>query len=420
MTAAPQSIASPARIAIWSAAAALAGLLFGFDVAVISGAEQTIQQHWQLSPQQHGLILSAALWGTVVGALGGAWPTDRIGRKGALIGVAVGYVAASLGSALAQDPWTFAVFRFIGGLAIGVSSIAAPAYISEIAPPGRRGQLVGLYQFNIVAGILLAYLSNWIIGGQGWPDAWRLMLGVQAVPSLLFLFAACAIPDSPKWERARSGGAPQRARWADYLNPPLRQPASLAFTIALFNQLSGINAVIYFAPRIFEAAGMAQSAALLASVGIGLVNLLATGIAVLLIDRMGRRALMLVGGVGYCISLAAVALAFATGTGGLVVPFVFLFIVAHAIGQGAVIWVFIAEVFPTRARARGQALGSGTHWILAAMLTLVMPLVLASFAPAVIFGFFFVMMALQLVWVLRIMPETRGLALDEGSRPSAL
>ncbi|MFN3457168.1 MAG: MFS transporter [Novosphingobium sp.] len=406
-------------IALWSAAAALAGLLFGFDVAVISGAEQTIQQHWHLTPEQHGLILSAALWGTVIGALGGAWPTDGIGRKGTLAGVAVGYVVASLGSALAPDPWTFATFRLIGGLAIGVSSIAAPAYISEIAPPERRGQLVGLYQFNIVAGILIAYFSNWVIGESGVANAWRLMLGVQVVPSLLFLAATIAIPESPMWVRKTAEATPPRAAWRDYLRAPLLRPAGLAFTIALFNQLSGINAVIYFAPRIFESAGLAQNSALLASIGIGLVNLLATGLAVLLIDRMGRRVLMLIGAVGYCLSLGTVAVAFATGTGGLVVPFVFLFIAAHAVGQGAVIWVFIAEVFPTHARARGQTIGCGTHWVLAALVTLALPPALAAFPPATIFGFFFAMMALQLVWVLRVMPETSGTTLAPNERPIA-
>lgn len=407
--------AAPVQVGLWATAAALAGFLFGFDVAVISGAEQAIQQQWHLSPQHHGLILSAALWGTVAGALGGAWPTDRFGRKAALKIVAIGYVVASLGSALAPDPWTFAAFRFAGGLAIGLSSIAAPAYITEIAPPERRGQLVGLYQFNIVAGILVSYFSNWIIGTSGGESAWRLMLGIQTLPSLVFLAATFAIPESPLWSRARHGqtqGA-RHAAWTDYLKAPLLRPAGLAVTIALFNQMSGINAIIYFAPRIFELSGMGQASALLASIGIGVTNLVATGLAVLLIDRMGRRALMLIGAAGYCISLGVVALAFATGATNLVAPFVFLFIAAHAVGQGAVIWVFIAEIFPTQARARGQTLGCGTHWILAALVTLLLPPALATFSPVTIFSFFFVMMVLQLVWVLRVMPETIGTGMSK-------
>jgi len=394
------------RVLLWSAVAALAGLLFGFDVAVISGAEQAVQSHWNLTAGEHGAILSAALWGTVAGALLGAWPTDRLGRKRTLVGIAFTYILASLGSAMAGDPATFALFRFMGGAAIGVSSIAAPAYISEIAPATRRGQLVGLYQFNIVAGILVAYFSNWVIGSLGNADGWRWMLGVQALPSLVFLIATIVMPDSPVGRLPASVAAV--TPWRDYLRQPLVRPAGLALAIAVFNQLSGINAVIYFAPRIFEAAGLGGSTALLASVGIGVVNLLATGLAVVLIDRSGRRRLMLIGGVGYCLSLGALVASFASGHGELVAPFVFLFIAAHAVGQGAVIWVFIAEIFPGAARARGQTIGSGAHWILAALMTLLLPPAMAAFSPAAIFGFFLAMMLVQLVWIVRIMPETRG------------
>lgn len=399
---------SGGKIVLHALIAALAGLLFGFDVAVISGAEQAIQSEWQLSPTAHGLLLSAALWGTVIGALGGALPTDRFGRKPTLIGIALAYVVAALGSALANDPWSFCLFRALGGLAIGVSSIAAPAYISEIAGAGQRGRLVGLYQFNIVAGILLAYLSNWVIGGTQVAAGWRLMLGIQAAPSLMFLFATTLIPESPRWVCNRGGTTAPQVSWAEFLQPPLRRSAGLAIVIALFNQLSGINAVIYFAPRIFHEAGLGQNAALLASVGIGIVNLLATGLAVVLIDRAGRRALMLVGSVGYCLSLIALTLAFASGHGSLVAPAVFCFVAAHAVGQGAVIWVFIAEIFPTRARARGQTLGCGTHWLMAALVTGALPPALAAFHPAAIFGLFAVLMALQFVWVIAVMPETRG------------
>lgn len=411
--------ASGSRITLWSATAALAGLLFGFDVAVISGAEKAIQAHWALDPVTHGLLLSAALWGTVAGALGGSWPTDRFGRRPTLVGIGLAYVVASIGSALAFGPVDFALFRFLGGLAIGVSSIAVPAYISEIAPPAKRGQLGALYQFNIVLGILVAYFSNWVIGAgsayaSGDSAIWRWMLGIQALPSVLYLAASFALPESPVWLAGRGGMAtPAAVRWAQFFRPPLRRPAGLAFTIALFNQLSGINAVVYFAPRIFEEAGLGMSAALLASLGIGVVNLVATGIAVLLIDRLGRRTLMLIGSVGYCLSLGGIAAAFATGAGAWVAPLVFLFIAAHAIGQGAVIWVFIAEVFPAPARARGQTIGCGTHWLLAALVALAMPPALATIPPAAIFAAFCAMMVVQFIWVVTTMPETRGAAADD-------
>lgn len=396
------------QIVLYALTAALAGLLFGFDVAVISGAEQAIQREWTLSPAAHGLILSAALWGTVAGALGGSWPTDRLGRKPTLIAIAAAYVIASMGSALAPDPFSFTAFRALGGLAIGVSSITAPAYITEIAPPHKRGRLVALYQFNIVAGILIAYFSNWAIAALAHPYGWRLMLGIQTLPSVGLLLATLLIPESPAWSRDAIGTAGLGTRWAAFFKPPLRRPTGLALTIALFNQLSGINAVIYFAPRIFAEAGLSENAALFASVGIGVVNLVATGTAVMLIDRAGRRRLMLIGSVGYCLSLGALALAFAAGRGALVAPAVFCFIMAHAIGQGAVIWVFIAEIFPTPARARGQSLGCGMHWVMAALVTAALPPALAAFPPAWIFGFFAAMMLGQLAWVLAVMPETRG------------
>jgi MFS family permease len=416
------SSASSSRIALWSATAALAGLLFGFDVAVISGAEKAIQAHWALDSVAHGLLLSAALWGTVAGALGGSWPTDRLGRRPTLVRIGMAYVVASLGSALAVGPVDFALFRFLGGLAIGVSSITVPAYISEIAPPDKRGQLGALYQFNIVLGILVAYFSNWVIGATAEPadgTTWRWMLGIQALPSMLYLAASLALPESPVWLAGRSStNKAVPVRWGDFLVAPLRRQASLAFAIALFNQLSGINAVVYFAPRIFEEAGLATSAALLASLGIGVVNLVATGIAVLLIDRLGRRTLMLIGSAGYCVSLGAIAIAFAAHAGAWVAPLVFLFIAAHAIGQGAVIWVFIAEVFPAPARARGQTIGCGTHWLLAALVAFAIPPALATFPPAALFGFFFAMMVLQFGWVIAVMPETRG-ALADGDLPLA-
>jgi sugar porter (SP) family MFS transporter len=421
---------------LWSITAALAGFLFGFDTAVISGAEQAVQRVWAMSDVLHGVAISAALWGTVVGALSGSIPSDRFGRRPTLIGIGVLYAVSALGSALAWGPASFMVFRFLAGLGIGASSVTTPIYISEIAPPEKRGRLVAMFQFNIVAGILVAYVSNWLIGGLG-PNDWRLMLGVQALPAVLYLTAACFIPESPRWlaisrgriEEARAilarsdgahadavlaavSGEQPRVTLREFYSGRFARPILLAFLIAFFNQMSGINAIIYFAPRIFETAGLAQSGALLASVGIGVTNLIVTIIGVLLIDRMGRRALMFIGTIGYLVSLGMVAWGFASHHTAVVPGFIFLFIAAHAIGQGTVIWVYISEIFPNAARARGQALGSGTHWVMAALLTLVMPVLLASLAPALIFVLFFGMMVLQLLFVLGLMVETRGRSLE--------
>jgi sugar porter (SP) family MFS transporter len=420
---------------LWSITAALAGFLFGFDTAVISGAEQAVQRVWSMSDVMHGLAISAALWGTVLGALAGSIPSDRFGRRPTLVGIGVLYAVSALGSAFAWDPWSFMAFRFMAGVGIGTSSVTTPVYISEIAPPEKRGRLVAMFQFNIVAGILCAYVSNWLLGGMG-PNDWRLMLGVQFVPAVLYLGAACLIPESPRWlagrgrvEEARAILRQSDGQHADavlaavseeqprvtlgqFYSGRFARPIALAFLIALFNQFSGINAIIYFAPRLFEMAGIELSGALLASVGIGVTNLVFTIVGVLLIDRMGRRALMFVGSTGYLVSLGMVAWGFATEHYSIVPGFIFLFIAAHAIGQGTVIWVYISEIFPNAARARGQALGSATHWVMAAGLTLAMPPLLASLAPAVIFLVFFAMMVLQLLFVFFLMVETRGRTLE--------
>jgi sugar porter (SP) family MFS transporter len=421
---------------LWSVTAALAGFLFGFDTAVISGAEQAVQRVWSMSDVMHGLAISAALWGTVLGALGGSIPSDRFGRRPTLVGIGVLYAVSALGSAFAWDPWSFMAFRFLAGVGIGTSSIATPVYISEIAPPEKRGRLVAMFQFNIVAGILCAYVSNWLLGGMG-PNDWRVMLGVQVVPAVLYLGAACLIPESPRWLAASRGRIEEaraileqsdgpnadavlaavsveqpRVTLTQFYSGRFSRPIALAFLIALFNQLSGINAIIYFAPRLFEMAGIELSGALLASVGIGVTNLVFTIVGVLLIDRMGRRALMFIGSFGYLVSLGMVAWGFATAHYSLVPGFIFLFIAAHAIGQGTVIWVYISEIFPNAARARGQSLGSATHWVMAAALTFAMPPLLASLAPALIFLVFFAMMVLQLLFVFFMMVETRGRTLE--------
>ena len=424
-------------ISLWAFTAALAGLLFGFDTAVISGAELAIQRTWSMGSAMHGLAISSALWGTVIGALFGAIPSDRYGRKPTLIWIGILYLVSAIGSALAWDPWSFMAFRIIGGLAIGASSIAAPAYISEIAPPAWRGRLGILFQTMIVLGILIAYVSNALISGISAAD-WRIMLAIPAIPAAFFLAATFLLPESPRWlllhkgneaearrvlampggdiEAIRATADPadaRRMKLSRFFDGHLRRPIMLAFLVAFFNQLSGINAIIYYAPRIFGLTGAEASATLYATVGVGVVNLVFTLIGMALIDSAGRKKLMLIGSLGYIVSLAMVAYGFASTQYALVPIFIFMFIAAHAIGQGAIIWVYISEIFPNTARATGQALGTGTHWVLAAALTLVMPGVLATVAPVWIFGFFAVMMVLQLLFVLFMMVETRGRSLEE-------
>lgn len=428
------------KVSSWALVAALSGLLFGFDTAVISGAEQAVQRVWSMSDALHGLAISSALWGTVFGALGGGWPMDRFGRKRTLVWIGIFYAISAVGSAMAWDPWSFMAFRFIGGVAIGLSSVAAPAYIAEIAPPGSRGRLVATFQAMIVAGILIAFASNWALGGTGDND-WRLMLGVVAVPAFAYLIASLSIPESPRWLAARgrheealrvlsaidassaqatlsqieteAAAETREIDWRTFFDGHLRRPIGLAFVIAMFNQLSGINAIIYFAPRIFELSGAGGSTALLATVGIGAINMVFTFVGVMLIDRAGRKALMYIGSAGYIVSLGMTAWGFASGQFALVLPFILAFIAAHAIGQGAVIWVYISEIFPGNARAKGQSLGAGTHWVFAAALTLVMPAILANVAPAVIFAAFAALMLLQLLWVRTAMVETRGRTLED-------
>ncbi len=422
----------------WSIAVALAGLLFGFDTAVISGADQPIQALWKTSDLFHGaFIMSSALWGTVAGALFGNVPCDKYGRKLTLIVTGILFLASALGSAIAPDPYTFSILRFIGGLGVGVSSIVVPAYISEIAPAKYRGRLVALYQFQIVFGILIAFFSNYALS-EFFGLNWRWMLGAEIIPAAVFLAMVFGVPESPRWLITRKGNEAAARRILTIVNPgsvdqviaeihhaqreftsdrlfsgAYAWPIMLAFLIAFFNQLSGINFIIYFAPRVFGLAGLDASASLLSTTGIGVVNLVFTILGMILIDRSGRKKLMLIGSVGYIVSLSTVAWAFYSGAGGmLVVLFVFLFIASHAIGQGAVIWVFIAEIFPNNVRAKGQSLGCGTHWVFAALIALLMPYVLSVFEGHTIFAFFTFMMVLQLLFVVFLMPETRGRTLE--------
>ena len=428
------------KIFAWSIIAALAGFLFGFDTVVISGADKQLQTLWNTSDAFHGsVVMAMALWGTVVGAIFGGIPTDKYGRKNTLLVIGILYFISALGSAFSNDPITFAVFRFIGGLGVGASTIAAPTYVSEIAPAKDRGRLVALYQFNIVLGILIAYLSNYLLRDAG-SEPWRWMLGVEAIPAFIYLLFVFFIPKSPRWllSNAKEQEAEevlgilyseselekhmteikelskQKIQGEGIFKKKYRLPLILAFLIAFFNQMSGINAFLYYAPRIFEIAGLGVDIALLSSIGIGIVNLAFTLLGVFLIDRVGRKTLMLICSFGYIVSLTLVAAAFFLNWGGLWVPFfLFLFIAAHAIGQGTVIWVFISEIFPNHLRASGQAFGSSTHWVLAAIIPSLGPVLFTTIGAGFVFGFFAFMMFLQLLFVVFMMPETKGKSLED-------
>ncbi len=428
------------KILRFSVTAALAGFLFGFDTVVISGAEKTLQTLWQSSDSFHGIVvIGMALWGTVVGALLGGFPTNQMGRKKTLVWIGVLYTVSALGSAFANDPVTFAIFRFLGGLGVGASTVAAPTYISEIAPAKNRGKLVGLYQFNIVFGILIAFFSNYLLSNVG-ENAWRWMVGVEAIPAFVYTVMSLGLPKSPRWLLSRSRFDEARSV-LHQINPQghieqlledvklenmntipgetifirkYRFPLILAFLIAFFNQFSGINAFLYYAPRILEEAGLGSSAALLSSIGIGVINMVFTLIGINLIDRMGRKQLMYIGSVGYILSLTLVACAFFMEWEGLVVAgFLFIFIAAHAIGQGTVIWVFISEIFPNHLRGYGQSFGCSVHWVLAAIIPSSIPFLFSSVGPGIVFSIFAFMMVLQLLFVIFMMPETKGVSLEE-------
>jgi len=397
------------RTALFAGIAAFSGFLFGFDTVVISGADKTLQELWHTSDLFHGgIVMSMALWGTVLGAVFGHLPTNYFGRKKSLLTIGVLFAISAFGTALAQDPWIFSIARFLGGLGIGVSTIAAPSYISEISPARFRGRLVGLYQFNIVFGIVIAFLSNFILKDWG-PNAWRYMLGVQIIPSIIFAIACLFIPESERWETAHQTITSDRIFDAAY-----RKVLWLSFFVAFFNQLSGINAFLYYAPRIFDLAGLNEKAAYLSSIGVGLVNLCFTILGVSLIDKVGRKTLMYIGGVGYVLSLGLVTASFHWHWNEDFVPyFFFLFIASHAIGQGTVIWVFISELFPDHLRAAGQGFGSTVHWILAASIPAFIPFLFDQIGASLVFAFFCLAMCLQLIWIRWFMPETKGKSMEE-------
>ena len=427
----------------WSITAALAGFLFGFDTVVISGADQKLQEIWNSSDIFHGsVVMAMALWGTVFGAIFGGIPTRKFGRKNTLIFIGIFYSISAIGSALANDPISFAFFRFLGGIGVGVSGIAAPAYISEIAPAKNRGRLVGLYQFNLVTGILIAFFSNYLLSGIGEND-WRYMMGVEAIPAIVYTLLVFSIPKSPRWlylnnqeDQAEKiiKDAYSKDDANELINEILKDKKlsvesesifqkkytfilTLAFLVAAFNQFSGINAFLYYAPRIFEEGGLGQSAALLNSIGIGVTNVIFTFLGISLIDKIGRKTLMYIGSIGYIISLTLISLSFFLEWNGIGLPvFLFLFIASHAIGQGAIIWVYISEIFPNHLRSYGQSFGISTHWILAAIIPSFVPFLFGWIGPGIVFAFFAFMMVLQLLFTHFVMPETKGVSLEELSK----
>lgn len=422
--------------------AALGGLLFGFDTAVISGTTGWLREEFVLNDSTLGLTVASALIGTILGAIAVGKPTDVLGRRAILIILAVFYFVSAVGSALAWDWWSFMAFRFLGGLAVGGASVVSPMYIAEISPARYRGRLVSIQQFNIVFGILLAYLSNYIIGRMGLGEVEsRWMFGVEAFPAAVFFFLLFLTPQSPRWlvakgriEEARAilqrcgtdtGNVDEAIQEIHHsldqqhhsLQEPFfcrkySKPILLAIAIAAFNQLSGINALIYYTADIFKMAGYGSIDALQQSVIIGITNLVFTMAAMAVIDQFGRKKLMLIGSIGYILSLSAAAYSFYTKTGGaLLLISLMVFIASHAFGQGAVIWVFISEIFPTSVRARGQALGSFTHWIMAAGISWTFPMIAAQ-SGGHTFAFYALCMVGQLLWVIAIMPETKGISLE--------
>lgn len=426
-----------------SIVAALGGFLFGFDTAVISGVERSIQQLWSLDDFWHGFTVASALIGTVIGSLAAGHPAEKYGRKRALQVIGLLYLATSIGTALTNSWILFVILRFLGGIGVGASSVVGPMYISEISPAASRGRLVALFQFNIVSGILVAFISNYLLFGVS-DEAWRWMLGVQAFPALLFFVMVFGIPESPRWlishgdqqqalKVLKDIGEPEpqsayasirssidatpadsRERLFTQAN---RAPIFYAVVLAMFNQLMGINAIMYYAPRIFELTGLAKDGALLQAVSIGLTNMVFTLLAISVIDKLGRRTLLIIGSVGMFVSLGLVARAFflQSFSGYDVMIYLILFIAFFAFSQGAIIWVFISEIFPNAVRSKGQTLGSSTHWVMAAAISWAFPKIVMSSEQggAYAFTLFAAMALLQLLFAWKVMPETKGKSLEQ-------
>lgn len=423
----------PVRIAL---IAALGGFLFGFETAVISGAEKTIQGLWSLSSFWQGFTVAASLIGTVLGSLIAGQPAKKYGRKNVLKVIAIMYLLSAIGCASSSVWLLFITFRFIGGVAVGASSVVGPMYISEIAPPHLRGRLAGSFQLNIVAGIFIAYLTNFLFVDLG-DGAWRWMLGIMVVPAALFWVLVRTIPESPRWlilndrdaeavpilqrlgemnvQQAISDiRASVAAHTETLFQKKYSKPIMFAVVLAMFNQLSGINAIIYYAPRIFEMAGFDKAHSYLQPVYIGAANLLFTLLAMSLIDKFGRKKLLLIGSVGMIVFLALTAMAFNGGANSNVIIYLIGFIAFFAFSQGAVIWVFISEIFPNSVRSQGGSLGSFTHWIMAAIISWTFPVIVEGSAKGGYYSFVFysAMMLLHLIFVWKFLPETKGRSLE--------
>ena len=425
--------------------AALGGFLFGFEVSVISGAEQTIQQLWDLDSFWLGFTVASSLIGTVFGSIMVGKPAHVYGRKPVLFAIAALYLLSAIGCSLVSSWILFVLFRFLGGIAVGASSVVGPMYISEIAPAHNRGRLAGMFQLNIVGGILVAYLTNYLLSGFGGDDSWRYMLAVMALPALLFFLLLFLIPESPRWlwgkgrieesksvfnllgqqevfqEMQQSPGedTPVKQK-VNLFNGKYNKPVFYAVLLAMFNQLSGINAILYYAPRVFAMAGFDQADSFQQSVFIGLANFVCTILAMGIIDKIGRKKLLLIGAAGMTLFLILTATAFGSITGGgaqnpLILVYIVGFIAFFAFSQGAVIWVFISEIFPNAVRAQGGALGSFTHWIMAAIVSWVFPIVVEASPMGGFYSFIFygVMMLLSFLFIWRVMPETKGKSLEE-------
>lgn len=420
--------------------AALGGFLFGFETAVISGAEKTIQQLWALSPGWLGFTVASSLIGTVVGSLIAGKPAQKYGRKKVLTGIAIMYLLSAIGCGISQLWLLFVLFRFIGGVAVGASSVVGPMYISEIAPAKVRGRLAGSFQVNIVAGILVAFLTNYLLRGIG-EDAWRWMLGIMVIPAAIFALLVRTIPESPRWlvlnnrdeeakrifEKTGESDAIHLIKEEHELskngikeklfNGKYNKPIFYAVLLAMFNQLSGINAIIYYAPRIFEMAGFNKADSFQQSVYIGAANLFFTLLAMTVIDKFGRKKLLLIGAAGMVVFLALTAISFYNPGGGGTAVIVYLigFIAFFAFSQGAVIWVFISEIFPNSVRSQGGSLGSFTHWIMAAAISWLFPLIVEGNKMGGFYSFIFysVMMLVSFIFIWRVMPETKGKSLEQ-------
>ena len=432
----------PTRIAL---IAALGGFLFGFEVSVISGAEQTIQHLWSLDSFWLGFTVASSLIGTVLGALAIGRPAQRYGRRKVLFAIAILYFLSAIGCAVTTVWEGFVFFRFLGGIAVGASSVVGPMYISEISPAAVRGRLAGMFQLNIVAGILVAYLTNYLLAGTGGEDAWRYMLGIMAVPAAVFYGLLWLIPESPRWLASKGRaveathvflqlGEPDAAEKANVVaatgdggsraeslfNGKYNKPIAYAMLLAMFNQLSGINAILYYAPRIFEMAGFDRADAFQQSVYIGLANFLFTILAMSVIDRFGRKRLLLIGALGMVVFLVLTAIAFSQPNvaNPYVIVYLIGFIAFFAFSQGAVIWVFIAEIFPNRVRSQGSSLGSSTHWVMAAVISWLFPIIVEGSPLGGFYAFVFyaVMMLLSFLFIWRVMPETKGKSLEQIQR----